>query len=123
MKLVTVGGSPVSPVLFLGKAELQKPPIRIYINTYVYVISCWFPASPANSLAVHRIVIERFRTSIVQISSELSLEFKTIDRLLPYNFEGWGRIGASTIVTTYVFLFSFFLSSVSVHDPTEILLF
>lgn len=72
---------------------------------YIFRILSVSYISPANFLATYRLVIERPRTSIVQLSSELSLEFRAIERLLPYNREGWGRIGASTIVTTYVFFF------------------
>lgn len=46
---------------------------------------------------------ERPRTSVVQLASELSLEPRTIERLLPYHCEGWGRIGASTIITAVEF--------------------
>ncbi|KAL7275295.1 hypothetical protein RUND412_001776 [Rhizina undulata] len=43
---------------------------------------------------------EQTRTSIFRIASDLSLDSRTIERLLPLQREGWGRIGASTIVTT-----------------------
>lgn len=103
-----VGGFPGSPVIWTyfsldrGGPGLQDPPIRIYIDIYVYI------SYPVSHPLTFPPSIERSRTSVVQLSSELSLEFKTIEKLLPYNCEGWGRIGTSTLVTTYVFFYFIF---------------
>lgn len=46
----------------------------------------------------------RLRTSVFGLGTELSLQPRVIERLLPVHLSGWGRVGAATIITTEEFV-------------------
>ncbi|KAI5846278.1 hypothetical protein DFP73DRAFT_383338 [Morchella snyderi] len=84
----------------LATPEIPLPPPYLELLSGTGIILERSAKEEIETRVIRDISHERPRTSIVQLASELSLESRTIERLLPYHREGWGRIGASTIVTT-----------------------